>query len=83
MTTPNTSLTLDLIALARRMGIPVDEAVSLVARLMENVENANVLRTFCAAEYGSTAPLRSADDPYVSTVHYSAKKPVYAVHERA
>lgn len=83
MTTPNTALTRDLIALAQRMGIPAGEAVPLVAQIMGTVENVNVLRTLCAAEYAPSAPLRRADDLYVSTLHYSAKKPGYAVHEGA
>ncbi len=81
--TPHTSNAHDLVTLAQRMGIPVGEAVRLVTRRMESVENANVLRTFCAAEYEQSAPLRRADDLHVSTVHYSVKKLADAIHETA
>ena len=53
MTTPNSSDAKGLIALAERMGIPVDEAVRQVGQLIDlgpSIENANVLRTPCAAD---------------------------------
>jgi hypothetical protein len=53
MTTSSTSEAKSLIALAERMGIPVDEAVRQVGQLIDlgpSVENANVLRTLCAAD---------------------------------
>jgi hypothetical protein len=53
MTTPTTSEAKDLIALAERMGIPCDEALRQIAQLVDlvpTVQNADVLRTFCAPE---------------------------------
>ncbi|MDQ1449320.1 MAG: hypothetical protein QOC79_2291, partial [Actinomycetota bacterium] len=53
MTTPTPSEAKDLIALAERMGIPSDEALRQVVHLIRlgpTVENADVLRTFCAPE---------------------------------
>jgi hypothetical protein len=52
-TPPKSSDAKGLIALAERMGIPVDEAVRQVGQLIDlgpSVENANVLRTLCAAD---------------------------------
>ncbi|MDQ1423576.1 MAG: hypothetical protein QOD72_1074 [Acidimicrobiaceae bacterium] len=60
MTTPTTSEAKNLIALAERMGIPSDEALRQVAQLIDlgpSVENADVLRTFCAPE-GAKIPDR-------------------------
>jgi hypothetical protein len=53
MTTPSTSEAKNLMALAERMGIPAGEALRQVAQLIDlgpSVENADVLRTFCAPE---------------------------------
>ncbi len=52
-TPPKNSDAKGLIALAERMGIPVDEAVRQVGQIIDlgpSVENANVLRTLCAAD---------------------------------
>jgi hypothetical protein len=53
MTTPSPSEAKVLISLAGRMGIPSDEALRQIAQLIDlfpSVENADVLRTFCAPE---------------------------------
>ncbi|HTK17640.1 MAG TPA: hypothetical protein VL769_14700 [Acidimicrobiia bacterium] len=60
MTTPTTSEAKDLIALAERMGIPSDEALRQIAQLIDlgpSVENAGVLRTFCAPEAAQISDL--------------------------
>jgi hypothetical protein len=56
MATPKNADAKDLIVLAGRMGIPAGEAMRQVGQLIDavapelDVENADVLRTLCAAE---------------------------------
>ena len=81
MTTPIIADAKDLIALAERMSIPVDEAVRQVERLIDvapglvrwlrtTVENANVLRTVCAGDLTTNSPAASGRDFLFGTSAY-------------